>query len=908
MQIHRQFRIAYSLVVGLVSACVLASAHAATNASHAVSNIEIDEIVISGVTLFELTDLEKLLELSPGERLDRAKVVQTARSLQEIYRSSGYEQVRIESRLTPRTSAGGITENVLEFVVSEGKPTRIAAIEIEYDPPNWGKRLRSVSGKIGLNPGDVLDRERILNGYRSIQDALTAWDFLSPKIDEAVIETVDPVNPVVPSEAAGGTARWVRLKIRVHLGERVEFSYRGNTVFPNGQLSAWIEEQRLLGFSQDYVERVRNRFEEEYRRLGYAKIKIDIFTFEDPKDQRRTISYAFDEGPRVKIENITFDGNSVFDIETLQDQFDERAVPTVSRGYYVAKDMEQSAQVLIEWMKSQGYLSAKLVSIAHNYRPSGDRVDLVIYIYEGEQTIVDSLRFEGLHVFTSTELSQALGNSAGKPLNLYALNEGLELVKARYRDRGYLDIQILNESTPRLVTYAQENRIANIRLELNEGTQYYVSKIQIEGLRKTRHLSVARELELQEGDILSERLWFRSEARLRRLGIFATASIKAFPDPSRKDGKILKVVVAEGSPGLIAGGVGLRNDIGGRVFGQIQYANLWGRNHTVLLSASANRRFKRFGSTFCASGKQIAENPESDHCFVEYAATLGYVWPWFGLGETTFRPRLSLERTQFRNFDANTASFQASWDRRLVRNWGLTGVFSYSFELIEQENANVESDNQRLRIGSITPSLILDRRNNPLAPTKGTYTTLSWELARPEFLSQNSPPEDPPVAYSRLQFRNDVYFPLPRGIDFFFSFRTGLSYNLAKPPAEDPNNERYSIPLIKQFALGGVGSARGFAEQSIFIDPNIAIRGSLTYVNYRAQLDLPFAGSMKFGPFVDAFNLNLDKYSLGGLRYGVGAGFHYKSPVGPVNFDLGINPAPRLGEDNYQLHFSIGNI
>lgn len=870
--------------------------------------IEIDEINLLGVSAFEQSDLEKIIELSPGDRLERAKIVQTAKNLQDLYRTNGYELTKIESRLTQRLSKpSGNTENVLEIVINEGKPTRIAAIEIVYDNPEWFDRLSSLSGRTGLKKGDLFNREKLLNAYRSIQDGLTNYDFLSPKVEEASVEQVSPEAYSVPSELLAGTARWVNLKIQVNLGDRISFGYRGNSVFPNGQLSNWIDEQRLLGFTEDYVERIQSRFEEEYRKLGYEKIKIEVFTFEDRLNKKRKVTFAFSEGPRVEIEKIEFDGNSVFSQAVLLDKFSDLASPSVSRGYFVAKDVEKSSEVLIEWIKSQGYLAAKLVSISRNYRSEGDRVDLVIYLYEGEQTVVDAVVFDGLTVFSSSELTETLGNHAGLPLNLYALNEGLETVKAKYRDNGYLDIKIRNENTSRLVLYYQENRIAEIRIELDEGLQYKISRIQIDGLKKTRTGTVLRELEVAEGQVLSERLWYRSEAKLRRLGVFASASIKAFPDPDRKDAKILKITVEEGTPGLIAGGIGLRNDIGGRTFGRIQYANLWGKNHTVLLSATANRRFEGFGAPFCASTEQKAENPNSDHCFIEYNATLGYVWPWFSWGETTFRPRISLERTQFINFDANTVTLQTSWERTLSKKLGLTGVFAYSFEVIEQYNANEVTDNQSLRIGSITPTFILDRRDSPLAPTKGTYTTLSWDLARPEFFSQNNPPKHPPIAYSRLQFRSDFFAALPKGADLFLSFRTGLEYNLARPP-EGATGSDYAIPLIKQYTLGGVGSLRGFKEQSIFIDPSIAIRGSLTYVNYRAQIDLPFAGNMKFGPFIDAANLNLDKFSFGGLRYGVGAGLHYKSPVGSVNFDLGINPEPRGNEDNYNLHFSIGNI
>lgn len=878
-------------------------------APSAETSIVIDEVNLLGVTFFSPKDLEKLVEMAPGDPLEQNKVVQTAKSIQELYRSSGYEEVRIESRLTQRApKPGAKVENILEISVREGRPTRIAEVAVTYDIPLWQNRLKSVTARIGLKPGDLYDHERLLNGYRSVQDGLTGHDFLAPKVSDATVEPVAPPVGIATPELVANTFRWVKLNIKVDLGERVSFGYRGNTVFTNGQLSAWIDEQRLLGFSQDYIGRLRARFEDEYRKIGYDQASIEIFTFEDRENQRRKVTYAFREGPRIGIENVEFDGNIIFSNPVLYDKFYDLASPSVSRGYYVAKDIEKTAEVLVEWMKTQGYLAAKIISIAQSFRPGRDRVDLMIYIYEGDQTITESVNVDGLSVFSKEEITTVLQNAVGKPLNLYALNDGLEALKAKYRDQGYLDIRLKNEGTNELVLYSQENRLAEIHVEVEEGVQYRVSHIEIEGLRKTKREAVERELNIHEGEILSEREWYLSEAKLRRLGIFSIASIKAFPDPENKAGKILKVIVEEGSPGLVAGGFGFRNDIGGRVFSQIQYSNLWGKNHTVQLSATANRRFKNFGAQFCASNQERMDDPNHDHCFVEYNLTLGYVWPWFALGQTTFRPRLSLEKTQFKNFDANTGALQVGWERALLPKQGLTGGIAYSYEIIQQYNANDLTDNRRLKIGSITPSLVLDRRNNPLAPTKGTYTTLSWELARPEFGSQNRPPEDPPVAYSRLLFRNDLFLPLPKGIDLFLSFRTGLEYNLAVPPSEDPDNPRYGIPLIKQFTLGGVGSLRGFDEQSIFVDPNIAVRGSLTYVNYRAQVDLPFAGNMKFGPFIDAANLSLDRYTLGHLRVGVGAGFHYKSPVGPVNFDFGVNPKPKPGEENFRIHFSIGNI
>jgi outer membrane protein assembly factor BamA len=196
----------------------------------------------------------------------------------------------------------------------------------------------------------------------------------------------------------------------------------------------------------------------------------------------------------------------------------------------------------------------------------------------------------------------------------------------------------------------------------------------------------------------------------------------------------------------------------------------------------------------------------------------------------------------------------------------------------------------------------LDLRDSNLSPTKGWYLVATHEISNPSLLSQNEPF---PVAYTRSTLRSDFFIPLPASIVGFFSLRTGYQVNQAIPPADRQNDLRYAIPLSRQFALGGNASLRGFREQSLNLE-RIAIRGSASYVNYRSQLEIPFVGQLKAGPFLDAANLQVDSYSLGNLRYGAGFGFRYRSPVGPINFDWGFNIRPEPGEDTNRFHFSIG--
>ncbi|HTL13104.1 MAG TPA: BamA/TamA family outer membrane protein, partial [Bdellovibrionota bacterium] len=306
-----------------------------------------------------------------------------------------------------------------------------------------------------------------------------------------------------------------------------------------------------------------------------------------------------------------------------------------------------------------------------------------------------------------------------------------------------------------------------------------------------------------------------------------------------------------------------------------------------------------------------------DFRYVEYQLQVGYVWPWFlGVPELTFRPELTRERRQYVNFDADSSLFTATWERSLWDRWGLLAGLTYSLEFTRQFHAVDPTDNVNLTIGALIPSLTVDLRDNPLSPTKGFFAKTSFELASTAFLSQSEPF---PVSYTRLQGRTDYTAPLGEGASWYFSLRGGLGANLADPHKSDGSiDTRVQIPLIKQFSLGGVQSMRGYKLQELNIQA-FAIQGTMAYVNYRTQIDIPLAGNLRFGPFLDSGVLLVDGRlpqprvnGVGallpklGVRYGTGLGLHYQTPVGPVNLDLGFKVAPLPGEDREEFHFSVG--
>ncbi|MCC7440061.1 MAG: BamA/TamA family outer membrane protein [Bdellovibrionales bacterium] len=881
----------------------------------------IHEIEIEGVTAFGEAEVTELVEVSTGERLDRDRAVRTANALRNLYLQGGYRDAKVAVRVVKEPGAqGGPERNVLQYRVEEGKPSRLGAIALSVREGTGAqgddqaeRALRAISADLDDKIGDRLGQDAVNELLQAVEERLAARGYLGGSLGQPVLEDMEAPKGKDPGN-------YHRVKLSLDPGDRVRFGFRGNSVLAATQLNDLISGLQELGLGRDYVEVIRNRILQEYRSLGFAEAKVQAVTYSDfvagPRcggavpdggglsqpgafadfarlarcaagpGRERSVTFQIEEGRRYFIHSVHFDGNSRFESDDLLSRFDEVATYRVQRGVYVEEEVEKSAEVLIEWIKSQGFLSAKLVTVNRGKAVRGDEFPLVIYLYEGEQTLVRDVKFEGASAIDSEQISRILGLRRREPLNLYAFTEGLEALKTAYRRKGYLDAVVTNENSDSVIRYYEKNRFADVVLAISEGPRFSVSKVEVTGLVKTREEIVTRELAFREGGDLDEERLNTSESRLRRLGIFSNVRMQHRTDPERPNAKLVRVDVTEVTPGYYGAGVGYRNDLGVRVFGELGYSNIGGRNQSWFVGGNANRRIEDFR-------------------YIEYQVQVGYVWPWFvGAPELTFRPQLTQERRQFINFDAETSLFTATWERSLWEKANLFGALTYSLELTRQFNAAAPEDNVTLTIGALIPSVTMDLRDNPLSPTRGFFGTASFEVASTAFGSQADPF---PVGYTRFQARSDYTLPVGRdGVTLYASFRTGVARNTVSPLLPDGSTDaRIAIPLIKQFALGGVRSLRGYKLQELN-EQKFAVQGTLTYVNYRTQLDVPIAGSLKFGPFLDAANLLIDRYSLGSLRYGAGVGLHYQTPVGPVNFDVGFKLNREPGEEPNEFHFSVG--
>jgi outer membrane protein assembly factor BamA len=132
------------------------------------------------------------------------------------------------------------------------------------------------------------------------------------------------------------------------------------------------------------------------------------------------------------------------------------------------------------------------------------------------------------------------------------------------------------------------------------------------------------------------------------------------------------------------------------------------------------------------------------------------------------------------------------------------------------------------------------------------------------------------------------------------------------PAGDDPAQ----VPFSKKYFLGGAGSVRGWGRYEISpLSDGLPIGGNTLFA-FSTEARAMLRGNIGGVLFLDAGNVWEDDWvvRLGELRYAVGPGLRYTTPIGPIRFDFGyqLNPIDELlvngkpQQRRWRIHFSIG--
>ena len=280
---------------------------------------------------------------------------------------------------------------------------------------------------------------------------------------------------------------------------------------------------------------------------GFLNTKVDVIQTNDTVIANGLkVSFEIDKRTKVKISDITFDGNSNFKPSKLRKAMKKthrRDFNIFKASKYIESDYQEDKRNLITFYNEHGYRDAEIVKDSI-FNVNSKRIGINIKVIEGSQYHIRNINWIGNTKLPAAALGQVLGMKKGDVYDKSLLDKRLftedNSITTMYMDDGYLFFQL----DP--VENKIEKDSVDLEMRIFEGDQATVNQVIIVGNTRTNEHVVRRELWTKPGDLFSKSDIQRSVRQLAQLGHFDPEKLDVKPIPNPSNGSVdLKYVLEE---------------------------------------------------------------------------------------------------------------------------------------------------------------------------------------------------------------------------------------------------------------------------------------------------------------------------------------------------------------------------
>lgn len=628
------------------------------------------------------------------------------------------------------------------------------------------------------------------------------------------------------------------------------------------------------------------------------------------------------EGKKITVSQILYKGMSILNRDEIDDLYKDSATPLASSRFYDREFYENFSDLIKKKYYSMGYVQVEVSKPIVNYLKD-KTISIEYYINERDSYKISSIKIINVDKDIENELKEKLINKENQQINIISIENDIQTIVTHLQENGFYFANVKNVKDSTLLSYDKASLQVAFTPNVELGNKICFNDLIVAGNRKTKLRVFEREFSLQRGDVIKPSHLEEFNQRLSNLGLFASLRITPYVLYEMNESTCSKtnilVQVKEKDFGLAEIAPGYRTDLGWKLSTGATYNNFGGMNRQVTLQAQSNLRTSLSGFD--------ERRKKEDNELVEYTFKTSFIEPYVfhNLLKTQleFEIQASAQRKRFYGFDANIYRISPQFSKAFS-NYLVTSV-RYQFEKIEQFDATETKDNDDFFIGSITPSITLDLRNDAVYTRKGAYFNLSSEWANKYFGSMEN--KDLQINYIKLISRNRFYIPLG-DVTLAMSVSGGYQKNFATDLYRDDAGQtttnsngklrtRGYIPSIKLFRLEGYDEVRGFEDSEINVVENgdnigeVIVQDSLYFVNFKLEPRYNLTDQLQIGVFFDAGRLFQETVKPFKLRSAVGAGLKVLTPVGSLDFDYGVKLDRKTNRQGAQesfgrFHLSIG--
>lgn len=582
-----------------------------------------------------------------------------------------------------------------------------------------------------------------------------------------------------------------------------------------------------------------------------AKVKWQA---EDISPTAVVLHFNTEEGDRVRIADINFEGNTVFDDGQLRKQMKLTKEAgfisgLTSKDIYDKEKLQYDLQRVFVYYADHGYMNMRTGEpVVEEAGRVGSGVPLVggkdrglkvtIPVEEGRVYRIGEITVEGETVYPEEVIKAVIGVKTGEIVNFSKIRKGVfEDLKKLYGTRGYIQFE------PNFVPELRDDPanpnegVADFRFQLEEGKSFAIHRIEFKGNTYTRDKVLRREVLLNEGDPYNQSYFDASILRLNQLGYFneikdTDADIRT----NQRDATVdidLRVQEKGRQQIQFSGGA---SGVGGSFVG-LQYStnNLFGYGETLTLDVQAGNRSKQFVIGF--TEPYVLDRPISAGVQFFYQ-NYQYFGGGIRVGQTGFSPDTP---SFFSGFGSNgeelftqktiggTVSFSAPlsyfFKRSTAARFARLGLsYTYRTSSIQDPQVNRDDDPTNdilvtfrqtgIKQSTLSPTLSYNSLNASLDPTRGQSVLLGLAISGGPFGGDVKTIQ---ATGEYKYFRPVKFISKDDEKPDVFGFRVLAGHIRSFGDPLDTNSLSFvnGSPIFSRYFLGGEDTIRGYNVRSI---------------------------------------------------------------------------------------------